>query len=97
MSLVVGLMIASVNAYAPWWLSVFGGSFFALEGAALYFAHKGKQPSGEAGMTLSALVWRFIDWKGGPGHRVARFGFAAFFVDLGIHFFFKTQLLPGIG
>jgi hypothetical protein len=94
MSLVIGLILASINAYTPWWLGLFGGSFFALEGAALYFAHKGKQPSGVPGMTLSALVWRFINWKGSTGHKVARFGFAAFYIDLGIHFFFRTQLTP---
>lgn len=87
-------MIASINSFTPWWLGLFGGVFAVLEGWALHVQKRAGAGKGVKNGTLSALVWRFINWKGGAGHKVARVVFTAFWLDLSSHFFFQTQLTP---
>ena len=80
-----------MNTFTPYWLAIFG-AFFVVEFTALFTQKKGK--GGPAGGTLSALIWRFIAWKG--NHKFARAAFFVFWVDLTAHFFFQTPLFPGL-
>lgn len=80
-----------MNPYTPLWFLIFA-SFFVVELTAVFTAKKGQD--GVKGGTLSALIWRFIAWKG--NHKIARGVFLVFWIDLTLHFFFQTPLIPGL-